>query len=222
MMHWEHRKGRVIEARAAGKSRPAAQWQRHKALLYNLLEKVEVRGLRWGSWTEENHNPGKDQKAPKYGKGRAAAAGTERRDSPVCSLGGGGFCNYSRRPRRAPPALGSPQPPVSPECFLRELPLPVKKRGAWRPPSGPQRGSPSARSAGRKRGADERLRGKRRSGRVRAGVRETGAPQTPGVVSGEQGAGTPPAEASGESGGGLRSRTSGRRGVPSPALTGEP
>lgn len=121
-MHWEHRKGRVIEARAAGKSRPAAQRQRHKALLYNLSEKVEVRGLRWGSWTEENHNPGKDQKAPKYEKGRAAAVGTERRASAVCSLGGGGFCNYSRRPRRAPPRQGLLSRPLVPSVSSERCP----------------------------------------------------------------------------------------------------
>lgn len=65
-LHWERGKGRAIKERVAGKSRPAAQHQRHKARLYNLLEKVEVRGLRRGSQRKENANPKSPNPNPKY------------------------------------------------------------------------------------------------------------------------------------------------------------
>lgn len=51
--------GRVGEA---GKSRPAAQQQRHKARLYNLIEKVEVRRLRGEAGRKEEPKEGKPRR----------------------------------------------------------------------------------------------------------------------------------------------------------------
>lgn len=65
-VHREHGKGRAVEEGVAGKSRPAAQHPRHKARLYNLLEKVEVRGLRWGRQPKEKATPQSPNPNPEY------------------------------------------------------------------------------------------------------------------------------------------------------------